>query len=162
MRTNVLVRVAIALVMWSTASWSACALLSPTFAAGEGAKRTASREGWPDTPSGTVARQWVEAFSTGEDAMREFLKQNISRSGLEKRGVSHRVENYRKMRERYGKLMLASVVREAKSELTVSLMASDGSTHKFVFAVATEPPHKLVSVSIVQKGFGHGGGGFHH
>jgi len=126
------------------------------------AKRKLLREGWPDTPAGIVAGQWVLAFSTGEDAMREFLKQNVGEKSLAERSVSTRVENYRKLRERYGKLMLASVAGEKKGELTVKLMAEDASTHTFVFTVETQAPHKLISVGIMQLGFSHGGGGFHH
>jgi len=126
------------------------------------AKHKASRDGWPETPAGAMARQWVVAFSTSEDAMRGFLKQNVSEQSLAKRGIAQRVESYRKMRERYGRLMLASVLKEEKDELTANLMASDGSTHKFVFTVEANPPHKLRSVGIVQKGFGHGGSWFHH
>lgn len=161
---GVVVRIMITLVLLSSTSWAASA--SASVAADAAAKRNASREGWPDTPAGVVARQWVEAFSTGEDAMRAFLKQYVSEQSLAKRSVSQRVESYRKLRERYGKLMLASVRGESKGELKVQLMASDASTHTFVFKVETESPHKLVSVGITQKGFaghgGHGGGGFHH
>ena len=155
MRERSAVRIVIACLMLTSITWAGA---TPSSAA----KQKVSREGWPQTPTGTVARQWVEAFSTGEDAMREFLKQNISKQGLQKRSVSQRIEKYQTMRERYGKLMLASVTKEAKGELTVSLMAEDASTHTFVFKVDPSPPHKLESVGIMQKGFSHGGGGFHH
>lgn len=158
MRGIVIARIVFACLLLSTASWAAGAPPAGTVAA----KRKPARDGWPETPTGTVARQWVEAFSTGEDAMRAFLKQNVSKENLEKRNIPQRIEKYQTMREEYGKLMLTSVTKEAKGELTVSLMAEDASSHTFVFKVDPAPPYKLQSVSIVQKGFSHGGGMFHH
>lgn len=162
MRGIVAVRIATLVLVLGVVSAAAEPRLSSASNATATAKRKAAREGWPDTPVGARARGWVEAFSTGEDAMRAYLKANMSERKLAKRTMAQRTENYRKLRERYGKLMLASVTSETQDELKVTLMASDASTHGFVFAVEREAPHLLASVSIVQKGFSHGGGGFHH
>lgn len=124
-------------------------------------KRPSSRDGWPQTRAGELARLWVEAFSTSEAAMRTFNEKYLTPQSLAKRSVVKRTEGYRKLREQYGPLMLASVVKSTPGEVTVSLMDADGSAHEFIFAVQAEPPHKLVSVSIREQRH-HGFGGFHH
>ena len=118
--------------------------------------------GWPATPEGEMAYGWVRAFSAGEEAMREFNAMSLSPGALERVPMAERLKNYRKFREKYGKLTLASVKKEAPGELTVSLLDADAKTHEFVFAVQTKPPHKLVSVSIKEHRMGHGHFGFGH
>lgn len=121
----------------------------------------ASKDGWPGTRAGAMARQWVEAFSTSEAAMREFNSKNLAPRSLEKKSLSERVESYRKLRDRFGKLMFGSVVKSQPTELTVKLIASDASTQSFVFTVQKEAPHKLISVGMLERR-NHGFGGFHH
>jgi len=95
--------------------------------------------------------------------MREFIPKYLAQESLAKKGMDERIENYRKLHERYGKLALASVVKEASGELTVKLMASDASVHEFIFTVQHDPPHKLVSVGIREWTHSHFGfEGFHH
>lgn len=117
-------------------------------------------EGWPRTRAGELARGWVDAFSTGEAAMRAFLSRELAPKSLAGKNVHQRIERYRDLRERYGKLVFASVVKSTTSELTVKLLDSDMTPHDFVFTVQTAAPYKLVSVGI--REMGHGFGGFHH
>jgi hypothetical protein len=140
---------------------AASAASAPASAAKDSIRRQAAREGWPDTPAAEKGRGWVEAFSTGEQAMRAFLSNEMAPKSLEGRNVKQRVENYRTLRERYGKLVLGSVEKSTPAELTAKLMASDGSSHTFIFTVQPEPPHKLVSVGIRERSHG-GGHGFGH
>jgi hypothetical protein len=121
---------------------------------------TADRGGWPDTPAGELARGWVVAFSAGEAAMKEYLAANLAAKSLETRTVPQRIERYRDLREKYGKLELASVVKSEREKLTVKLMASDATRHEFTFTAQGKAPYKLKSVAI--REFGHGHGGFGH
>jgi hypothetical protein len=118
------------------------------------------REGWPDSRAGELARGWVHAFSTGEPEMKAFLASEMAPASLHDRKVPQRIEKYRTLREKYGKLSLVSVVKETPGELTVKLIDSDSATHDFVFTVQPASPFKLVSVGILEMG--HGFGGFHH
>jgi len=129
-----------------------------------GAARSApAKDGWPDTPAGAMARNWVTAFSTGEGAMRAFNEKELSKESLAKRSNDERMENYRKLRERFGKLTLASVVKSSPSELSAKLMDSDAAQHEFVFKVESRAPYHFVSVSMKEKvSAGHSFGGFHH
>jgi hypothetical protein len=76
--------------------------------------------------------------------------------------MDERLRTYRKNRERFGRLVLGSVVESKPAELRVKLIASDASSHVFVFKVEDRPPRKLLSVGMletVRHGFGHGHGG---
>jgi hypothetical protein len=127
------------------------------------AKRSPKEEGWPDTNAGSIGRQWVAAYDSGEVAMRGFYARAMSAESLAKKPPEARLESYRKLRERIGKLMLASVVDSRDTMLVVSLLAEDGVPREFTFTLEGKPPHKLLSVSMldVQHG-GHGGGGHGH
>jgi hypothetical protein len=109
---------------------------------------------------GELARGWVTAFSTGEAAMKEYLTVHMAPKSLESKSVPQRIERYRDLREKYGKLELVSVVKSERDRLTVKLMASDATRREFVFTAQDEAPHKLVSVAI--REFAHGHGGFGH
>lgn len=111
-------------------------------------------DGWPETRAGELGRGWVTAFSTGEQAMKEFNERELSKEGQAKRSLKVRVESYRKLRDQYGKLTLGSIVKSTPAELTVSLLDSDAKSHVFIFKVQTEPPYKLISVGMRQGGHG--------
>lgn len=111
---------------------------------------------WPDTPAGTLARGWVEAFSRGEEAMRAYLLDCTSEAALAERPMAERMASYRNLRTRYGTLMLASVAESAARELTAVLLADDASAHRFLFTVEEDDPHKLAMVGIIRHGHGHG------
>jgi hypothetical protein len=128
----------------------------------DSAQRAKARDGWPDTKAGDLGRLWVQAFSTGEAAMREFNEKHLTTESLAKKSAAKRVESYRKFHDQYGALMLAKVIKSTPGEITVSLMDADGAPHEFIFAVQTAAPFKLLSVSIREQHHGHGSGGFSH
>lgn len=119
---------------------------------------------WPDTRVGALARGWVTAFDTGEDAMRAFLADHMAAKDLAERGVPSRVERYRTLRDQYGRLQLDRVVESSPTELTVKLLDGDAKSREFTFRSEAQAPWKLVSVSIKEAVPGLHGlfGGFHH
>jgi hypothetical protein len=119
-----------------------------------------ARDGWPESRAGQVGRGWVRAFSTGDSAMREFYRREMDPEALAKKSMESRIESYRKLRERLGRLSLDTVVREAPAELVVQLLDSDATRQEFTFTIQTSAPHKLLSVSFKDKRHFHGG--FHH
>ncbi len=124
------------------------------------AAREADRDGWPDTRVGELARGWVAAFSTGEAAMKGYITTHLATTSLADKSVPQRIERYRSLREKYGKLELASVVKSTPENLTVKLMGSDATRYEFIFTAQREAPYKLLSVAIREGGhFGHGGFG---
>src|SRR6185503_19543986 len=113
-------------------------------------------------PAGMVASGWVEAFSSGEEAMSAFLAASLGEDDLIKRPLAERLKSYRKLRDRFGALALVSVEKSTPAELTVALVADDASRQRFVFTVAKDAPHRLKSVSFFDRVQTHGGHGFHH
>jgi hypothetical protein len=121
----------------------------------------ASGDGWPTSPAGIVARGWVEAFSSGDSAMRIYLANNIRPQSLAERGIEERLARYHELRDKYGKLVLASLDSVTATEIKVRLMASDATLHTFVFTVEPGVRAKLASIKIVE-GMPGGFGAFHH
>lgn len=132
------------------------ATAKPAAAARDSAWQAALREGWPDTRAGERASGWVGAFDTGEAAMKAYLAEAMAPKSLESKNLNQRVESYRSLREKYGKLGLGSVEKSTPEELTVKLMDSSGEQHTFVFTVKPEAPYQLVSVGIKEWSHGHG------
>lgn len=113
---------------------------------------------WPATRAGAVAHGWVTAFNGGEKAMQEFLAARMAEKALRERPVPARVERYRDLREKYGRLQLDRVVKSEPYELTVKLLDADAKSTEFVFKSEPRAPWKLASVAIKQPGFHHGFG----
>jgi len=118
------------------------------------------REGWPDTHAGALAHRWVRAFGLGEKAMKECLAEIMAPASLEKTDMKVRVERYRDLHERYGKLTLAKIEKSTEEQVEATLAAEDMSEHHFIFTAQPAAPYKLVSVAIKQPG--HGMPGFGH
>jgi len=147
---------------WIVAAALSLALTTPAVRADTpGASATTS---WPDTRVGALARGWVTAFNTSEDAMRGFLADHMAAKNLAERGVPSRVERYRTLRDQYGRLQLDRVVESSASELNVKLLDGDARSREFTFRSEAQEPWKLVSVSIKEAVPGIHGlfGGFHH
>jgi hypothetical protein len=142
-----------------------CLLHSPAWPASREAttaKRAAtSKSEWPDSPSGVLARRWVEAFSKGEKAMRKTLPEILSAQGLAKTSMDERMERYRGMHERLGSLMLVEVRESTADSLVVLLASSELSQLPFTFKFQSGPPIKLLSVSMMDRVHSHGGGFSH-
>jgi hypothetical protein len=109
-------------------------------------------------------RGWVESFSSGEPAFRSYVEKTMTKESLAKKSVDQRMVTYRELRERFGKLSLASVVKSTPGKLDVKLMTSDASITQFTFDVQTAAPWRLIQVSRREyRNVGHGGfGDFHH
>ena len=152
-------RTSLMVIAWSLllAGAAAAAPSAPTAAQRDSIRRLAEREGWPDTRVAERARGWVVAFSTGEPAMKQFLADEMAPKDTTKT-VKQRVERYRDLHQRYGRLTLAAVEKSTPTELTAKLMSEDGSPHTFVFTAQAEAPYKLVSVAIREAMHGHGFG----
>lgn len=138
--------------------------LSPALMSRAAQAADAPKDAWPDTHAGVMARGWVTAFDSGEASMHAFIDQNMAAKSLHERDVHVRVERYKTLRGQYGKLQLAAVVKSTPAELTVQLMDSDAKSHEFTFAVQSEAPYKLTTVSIREAMHGMHGlfSGFHH
>jgi len=105
-----------------------------------------AKDGWPDTPAGRTARDWVAAFNGGEKAMETFLTAHVPAGEFKKRSLGERMETYRTNRDRFGKLTLGSVTSSTPTEVEASLIDEDMNAMPYTFTVQKEEPHGLVSV----------------
>jgi len=121
-----------------------------------------ARDGWPESDLGRLARQWTQAFSKGEAAMREALPRIMSSESLAKRTMESRLESYRAMHERFGALMLVSVDSTGAGALKVTLAASDMSEYQFTFVAHAGPPVRLGGITLFDRRSGSHGGGYRH
>ncbi len=111
-------------------------------------------DGWPDTREGAIGRGWVQAFNAGEAQMREFSKHNLTPEALGQRSIGERTINYRKLKERFGRLTLANIENQDPGALQVNLYDSNMSKHKFTFEVQTTAPFQLASVKMTDHMMG--------
>lgn len=120
------------------------------------ARTKALEEGWPDTPAGIMASRWVDAFSMGEEAMRDFLEASLNEESLAKRPMQERLEKAEALRRQIGGLMLTDVQESEEHRVVATLLSDSGAKHTFVFQLTEESPARLESISMMHPG-GHGG-----
>ncbi len=151
--------VPILLLLWhvcTAAAASAASVANPATPA------SIAKDGWPETELGRLARQWTQAFSKGESAMREALPRLLSPESLAKRSVDARIESYRTMHERFGSLMLVSIDSVGVGALKVTMSASDMSPYQFLFLAQPGPPARLRQITLFDRRAGGHSGGDHH
>ena len=126
-------------------------------------KTTSAANGWPATPAGAFARDYVAAFNAGDDAMKAFYTRAFPPESLAVRPPEKRLTRYHDLRETVGTLAFGGVVKDSTGQLTVRLLDADALPHEFTFEVQTVKPYRLLRISLKQVISGHGGfGGFHH
>jgi len=119
--------------------------------------------GWPDTPAGAFARDYVTAFNGGDEAMKAFYARAFTPESLVVRPPEKRLTRYHDLREKIGTLAFGGVVKDSVGQLTVRLLDADAVPHEFTFEVGKAKPIRLLRISLKQTISGHGGfGGFHH
>lgn len=156
-KTSILVLTVLAALALGTAVWRGGGFLWTKLLEMHGIRKEphltpgASNASWPLTPAGTIAKGWVEAFSSGEETMREFRRQNTAAEVLAQRTEAERDAAYRGLKARFGNLTLHSIVSSTTDEIEVVLATSDGSAQDFTFTVEKEPPFKLLTVKMLEK-----------
>ena len=166
MTTRFVILLAAAFVAAPIAVSAATPTTSPHSASAPVAASAVSSEhdGWPATPAGVLARDWVSAFGAGDDSMAACLNRVLPAESLAKRPMSERLVTYRRMHDELGTLTFFAVDRQSADELTVTLLAADLSKHKFIFTLQPDAPHRLLSIKTIQGGHGSfpGLGWLHH
>ena len=121
-----------------------------------------ANDGWPDTPAGRTARDWVAAFNGGETAMKAFLTTHVPADEFRKKPMSERLETYRTNRDRFGRLTLGAVTSSSPTVLDASLIDEDMNAMPYTFTVRKDEPFWLVSITRKEMRGHMGFGGFHH
>jgi len=127
--------------------------------AAKDSKPAVAKDGWPDTPAGHTARDWVAAFNAGDPAMRAFYTAHVPAEEFKKRSMAERLEVYHTNRERFGRLTLGSIASSTPYELEASLIDEDMNAMPYTFTVQKDAPFWLASITRKEL---HPHFGFHH
>ena len=109
-------------------------------------------DGWPATPAGGIARQWVNAFGAGDDSMAACLTRLLPPESLVKRPMAERLTTYHRLRDEFGTLALFNVEKQSATEIVATLVAADMSKHSFTFTVQDTSPARLLTVKTTMGG----------
>lgn len=104
--------------------------------------------GFPDTPSGRVARAYFDSFGAGEAEMRSFFTAHVSKEDLAERPIEARLARWSEMRDRFGALTPRSVSASEPTRLSVNVESEKSGTILMIFECRDVPPHTLVGVQI--------------
>jgi D-alanyl-D-alanine carboxypeptidase len=90
----------------------------------------------PSSPKGQLVRQYLDAFNSGEPAMRAFLERTPSGTSME-----DRIARYRGMKSDIGSFTPVKLVAETGDSLEVIVRSADGRELSLNVRFAGEPLH---------------------
>ncbi|HLX82445.1 MAG TPA: serine hydrolase domain-containing protein [Terriglobales bacterium] len=90
----------------------------------------------PSSPKGQLVRQYLNAFNSGEPAMRAFLERTPSATAMDER-----IARYRAMKSDIGNFTPVRLVAGNGDSLEVIVRTADGRELSLNFKFAGEPPH---------------------
>jgi hypothetical protein len=100
------------------------------------------------TQAGKRVDEYLKAFNTGDEAMREFFTKNVSPESLKKVPVAQRVERYRQMHSVAESFALRKVLEVREDRVGVIVEAKAGMKMKMEFHFEPAPPHLLLMVKM--------------
>lgn len=98
--------------------------------------------------AGKVIEAYVNAFNSGEVAMRNFLTDNISNTSLEQRSVEARLSIYKQMRDNMVELTLQQIQESTNTSITARMHTKKDEWFLFTFELEQVPPHKIIGIRI--------------
>jgi len=103
----------------------------------------------PETPLGRAAAAYFDAFNSGDEVrVRRFFEENVSPEALSRRPATARLEVYRQMKSREGRLRIDRVL-EASAERLVVLARNDANEgRRLEFAADPKAPGKIAGIGI--------------
>ena len=113
-----------------------------------------------EVPNRARIQAYVIAFNAGEEAMAEFLKNNVADAALLQRSVPDRLAIYRQMRQRLQHLEVRGFPRVEISgrEFAVTALAQTAAgAVDLTFHFDPQPPNKLLFLSVEDAGGRPGG-----
>src|SRR5205807_1366285 len=88
----------------------------------------------PDTPAGKVAKQYIDAFNSGDDAkLRQFFIDNVAPKGLAERPVEARLERAKQFRQEAKSLAPQKILGTGPNSLGVVARAGNGDILTLTF-----------------------------
>lgn len=107
---------------------------------------------FPNTPAGRAAEAYFKAFAAGEGAMKAFFERFAAAASLEKMPVGARLERYRQMKGRLGRLEPVRIVASRPDFLSVAAKDKEGRRLRLDFELEAAEPFGLVGVRIEALG----------
>jgi len=102
----------------------------------------------PQTPAGRQVEAYVQAFNSGEPAMREFIIGHTAKDALQKTPVEVRMDRYRQMRSRLGSIELRKLVSSRADFVSVIARTSNGPMIRLEFQFEPAEPFGLLGIRI--------------
>src|ERR1035438_9637780 len=90
----------------------------------------------PSSPKGQLVRQYLDAFNSGEPAMRAFLERTPSGTAMEER-----IARYRGMKSDIGSFTPIRLIEESADSLQVIVLTADHRELRLSITFAGDPPH---------------------
>jgi D-alanyl-D-alanine carboxypeptidase len=103
----------------------------------------------PDSPSGKCVAEYITSFNSGdENAMRAFFVKYVPKSELQQIPLDRRLDRYRQMKERIGKLEFKKVTESRDDILSVLLNSTTSGLFEFTFEFEPQVPHSFVRIRV--------------
>ncbi|MBI4546916.1 MAG: beta-lactamase family protein [Ignavibacteriae bacterium] len=91
---------------------------------------------------------YVAAFNSGEEAMRAFFMESVSKVSLEQRPVDARISIYRQMRENFQELTLHKIQEITTNSITALMRTKKDEWFLFTFELEPGLPLKMVAIRV--------------
>jgi D-alanyl-D-alanine carboxypeptidase len=103
----------------------------------------------PDSPSGKCVAEYIASFnSADENAMRAFFVKYVAKDELQQIPVDRRLDRYRQMKERMGKLEFKRVTESRDDILSVLLNSTTSGLFEFTFEFEPQAPHSFIRIRV--------------
>ena len=113
----------------------------------------------PPTCAGAHAKAWLEAFASGDDAMRAFYTTHTSDASLAARPMDARLERYRTMKADMSVLTPVEVISSSEDQLVIHAKEAGGDDVTLSFGCESPPSRAFAGVRIERGGPADGDGG---
>ena len=98
--------------------------------------------------SNDLVEKYIAAFNGGEETMRIFLTENVSKASLEQRPVEARLSIYKQMRANMEELALNQIQEATATSISALMHTKKDEWFLFTFELEPEPPHKIVGIRV--------------
>lgn len=107
-------------------------------------------DGWPATPAGRAAGAFFEAFNAPDDAsLSTFVRTDCSEDALRKIPAEHHTAEWRRRRERWGRLSPIEFV--SLTDFTLVALARSGDAWRSVrFELVGPAPHRVGDIRVAR------------
>ena len=103
----------------------------------------------PDTPQGKRVATYIQVFNAGDEkgfmAMQEA---QINPDVLKKRSAEERSEMFKRLRNDFGTLKVAKVLKASANEIVLLVPNTDGIEATFTFSFDAAPPHYISGIAV--------------